>query len=1292
MRKARNNSEYEDSLPSTGISLSAPDNGISFDQSTLETANPVDVGITPASNNSAAASFAAVNATPVSLVIDNTQTLEAPPLTAIAEASTPNELAATQVPAQQQAAQSLPIIELLMPEPASELSAIDQQNLAVSRRRAQTQTQNQRDLPTAVDNVNQSRGAVSEPIEETAARASAGLAAQLGAQAQPSPEIIALCDTIRRTIADKRPPDEDSLLDTDPREEAAAAGESLQSSVAGQAQGVTENYQPLNNTPVGTPALSPQGLIAPSSVNSGNLNATDAVPEAATAQSISLDGDVDANAQRMQDAGMQSAPADLVQSGPIAQGREAQGELAETAARDPALVLAEQQVIRDGTRADMAELQQQALAALQSSRGDTVVDVSTRQGGMVESEQQTRTRISNQAQGIFDTAQTQVHTLLEPLSQIATQRWEAGVEILATRFENDLARIKSWKDERHEGIGGFFVSIGDSLTGLPDWFFDAYDLAEKNFGDGVCTLLTDISIDVNSVIAACTLIIDNANTAIAQLFSDLPEGLAQWALDEQAGFSERLDGLQQEVSETRDNFNRDLASKASESVQQVREQIHELREAAGGLIGRIANAIGEFLADPVKFIINGLLELVGISPAAFWALVSKIQSVMADIADDPLGFANNLASALGEGFQQFFDNFSTHVANGFFEWLFSGLGSVGVQIPSDLQPSSLITFFLQLMGITWENIREILARHIGEENVALLEQAYELIASLIEQGPQGIFEMLKEQLNPETMLKTVLDAAIDYMIETLITAVSTRIILMFNPAGALVQAIEVIYRILAWVFNNAARIFTLIETVVNGAADLIAGNYTAMAIAVEGALARIVAPVIDFLAGFLGLGGLPDAIADVIKSFQQMVLGVVERVVAWLATKARDLLSALGLGEEEGEESDNLYGYNETFVEEEDHESHSITLKSGSGGGAELIIKSTPKTFEATVNDRKNVLNASNDDIQAQLSAIAEAEAFKAQLDDKVKSYADNLASSSPSSTLSATLAGDIKALIGEISTKLASAGIGEEVVDIKPTYVDHNESSGRASYVEASPLTNLPGNTQGSAPKSGQDPLGWEYIPEDHKRYWVRAHLLNHQLHGPGDQWNLTPGTKVTNSAMLHKIEKNVKEAVLDSDVPAHYYYKITVSYHSDSSIVYSQYYPKIISMTWGQLKEQDGIYTKDMSTQKSDDVEQDLPEFEGLDKAGINQSTAEQLHNASSAAQGSSISKGVFEHILIAKASLAGAKFTSLTQLIDSMTLYYQNRGQLEGYFKDRYEAKLASLLTAQGGSDPYLYLDKP
>ena len=229
---------------------------------------------------------------------------------------------------------------------------------------------------------------------------------------------------------------------------------------------------------------------------------------------------------------------------------------------------------------------------------------------------------------------------------------------------------------------------------------------------------------------------------------------------------------------------------------------------------------------------------------------------------------------------------------------------MGVEIPTEFSLRSIITFILQLLGITWDRIRRLLARHIGEENVALIERAWQIVSTLIEQGPTGIFEMIKEQLNPRTILDQILQAAIDYLIETLIRQVTVRVAMLFNPVGAIAQAIEAIYKVLRWIFDNAARIFSLVETVVNGMAAIIAGDISGMANAVESALARLIAPVIDFIAGLIGLGNLPDRIADTIRGFQEWIEGILDRVIGWLASRARALLERLMAGGEPDQPDD----------------------------------------------------------------------------------------------------------------------------------------------------------------------------------------------------------------------------------------------------------------------------------------------------------------------------------------------------------------------------------------------------
>lgn len=793
-------------------------------------------------------------------------------------------------------------VELLMPEPPAALSPAAENRLEGAQTRAGGAARAQAAMPSAESTVAEARGAVTEPEAETQARAEEALVTALDERPEPSAEIEELCARIRQVIRDKRPPDEDSLVEAEPDEMAQEAGGQLNENVEGDAGRVQGEYNQMQEQPEGTPASEPTPMEGtPPAQETASIDAAQAAPDAVPADDVSLDADVEANQQRMEDAGMMSETAQVVQDGPIAEAREAQGELEETAERDPQEVLAEQEAAIASAQSDMADLQARAVAALQEARTSTTGESASQQVQMVGSEEQMRAEVGRRANEIFDTAQSRVDGLLRDLPQTAMQRWETGIARHSETFKQTLRRVQDWIDKRHEST---LLAVWDYVAGLPDWVTEEYDRAEREFGDNVCELMREISREVNGVIAACQAIIQQARQDIEALYASLPAEMQAWAQEEQTRFSERLDGLSSRANETRDNFNRDLRQRASQAVQDVRQQIHELRQAARGLIGRVVDAITEFLEDPVRAIINGLLNLVGIAPASFWALVDRIQQVISDIADDPLNFANNLMEALKLGFQQFFDNIGRHLLNGLLQWLFSAMGNVGVTIPSDFSLKSVITFFLQIMGITWARIRRLLAKHIGEQNVALIEQAWQIISTLIEQGPQGIFEMIKDQLNPQAILDMILQTAIDFVIETLIKQVALRIIGMLNPAGAIVQAIELIYKLLKWLFENAARIFTLIETIVNGAADLIAGNIGGMATAVEGALARILPIVIDFLAGLLGLGDLPDKIAGAVKRLQDMVERILDRVIGFLADRARALLRRLGIGRDDEKEAE----------------------------------------------------------------------------------------------------------------------------------------------------------------------------------------------------------------------------------------------------------------------------------------------------------------------------------------------------------------------------------------------------
>ena len=85
------------------------------------------------------------------------------------------------------------------------------------------------------------------------------------------------------------------------------------------------------------------------------------------------------------------------------------------------------------------------------------------------------------------------------------------------------------------------------------------------------------------------------------------------------------------------------------------------------------------------------------------------------------------------------------------------------------------------------------------------------------------------------------------------------------------------------------------------------------------------------------------------------------------------------------------------------------------------------------------------------------------------------------------------------------------------------------ATYMEARLTLNYfdPGGTE---PQAGTWPNWWAAAAPKPNNYWVRGHLLNHNLGGPGEKRNLTPITKRANSEHHNVIERVLKDAAEDS------------------------------------------------------------------------------------------------------------------------------------------------------------------
>jgi len=73
----------------------------------------------------------------------------------------------------------------------------------------------------------------------------------------------------------------------------------------------------------------------------------------------------------------------------------------------------------------------------------------------------------------------------------------------------------------------------------------------------------------------------------------------------------------------------------------------------------------------------------------------------------------------------------------------------------------------------------------------LLEKAFALVKTLWDGGPAALWEQIKEFIGD--LKKQVVDAIQNWVITAIVKAAITKLVSMFNPVGAIIQAILTIY-------------------------------------------------------------------------------------------------------------------------------------------------------------------------------------------------------------------------------------------------------------------------------------------------------------------------------------------------------------------------------------------------------------------------------------------------------------------------------------------------------------------
>ena len=357
--------------------------------------------------------------------------------------------------------------------------------------------------------------------------------------------------------------------------------------------------------------------------------------------------------------------------------------------------------------------------------------------------------------------------------------------------------------------------------------------------------------------------------------AQLPQDLKQVGKEAEEKLSGQFEQLTADVDSKQGEMVDTLASKYVEAREQLDTRIDAMKAANRGLVDKAMDAI----VGVVKTIIQLKNMLLGV--------LAKAADVIGDIIADPIGFLGHLIDGVKSGLTRFLGNIATHLQEGLMGWLFGAIGRAGITLPKTFDAAGILDLVMQVLGLTYRNIRARVVKLVGEPVMARLEQTVDVFKTLMIEGPIGLFRWIKDKIGDLEDL--VLGQIKTFIIEKVIKAGITWLIAFMNPAAAFIKACKAIYDIVMFVIERGSEIMEFVRSILDSVGAIAKGAIGVVAEKVESSLAKALPLAISFLASLLGLGGISEKIHSVIEKVQAPISKAVDFIVMGAVKGAKKL-------------------------------------------------------------------------------------------------------------------------------------------------------------------------------------------------------------------------------------------------------------------------------------------------------------------------------------------------------------------------------------------------------------------
>lgn len=533
--------------------------------------------------------------------------------------------------------------------------------------------------------------------------------------------------------------------------------------------------------------------------------------------------------------------------------------------------------------------------------------------------------------------------LVEADTKVAAEQQK--VDRQKAEEERKGAEAKKKKRKWWQKIGDFFSNIAKSVAKAVSTIVNALASVVKSIVTAARTL-------ANSIINTCTALVKK----LLDTFASVVKGFLDVALAAFPAIRKRLNAaIDKFVSAAAAAIDK-IADTLKAAVNKLCDTLTQIVEFAQNfMVSAIQGAMMMFkaiitgnFADLPRIAFMTACNSLGLPGEELWSIVQKAAGQAMEIIKKPAKFLGNLIKAGMQGFGQFVGNIKQHIMSGLMGWLMGQVGQSGITLPEKFDGPGIFLLIRQVLGVTYEYVRERAVSIIGEKNAARVEMVLDYLKRLFTE-PAALFAELKEKATE--MKDSFIDQIQDWAITTVIQKAVIKVTSMLIPGSGFVQAIYGMWQTLQFFLENIKKIAAVVNSLLDSMAQISKGAIGAAANYVEKTMVDTLPLVFAWLAKLIGIDGIGQKVKGIIDKLRTPVNSAVDFVIKGAMKLGSAAVDKVKGGASAVKNKLTSWWRGRKEFTTRDGEAHAVYVE-GEGTNARIVVNPVPKQDVSSFLDK----------------------------------------------------------------------------------------------------------------------------------------------------------------------------------------------------------------------------------------------------------------------------------------------------------------------------------------------------